>query len=452
MSTEKKLCLRDMPVCMTAATRIISYLQNNGWQSSFCDLAYYEQDLFKLVNKLRWLWALKFLELPELFNSRDLDSLVYFETDKENEKNNEISLPQICSLLSQKLNGTFDETFSELYSERSSFLMDSYLARLHGKYWSVGYAECVSTPCYSLFNDEDPDERISAYEQFFEKYAHKAVNLSDPEEVSNLRGFFWYIVHCFWFYYNDDSIIDEILDYLIYNVPSIYSEFSDEMNCRSYFGRNGMTYGDEVRDNLLSGIGSFIDGSYLDVSAADDVKEALDKEKWERIIIRLLDIMYPNLSYMTTAQKLSFLKGFDYEPLKVYFSNISYTIGSCDLCVLESRAMGFFMEHDRDYFNDIPIEIKNNLAVFYDALNAYYPAETIFPYTKDYRTAGNSLVLNGTFMVYLIAGTGMSYGVDAYYHETPDADLTMPDLEGIVLLQWADKLYDAIKTTKKEGE
>ncbi len=70
-----------------------------------------------------------------------------------------------------------------------------------------------------------------------------------------------------------------------------------------------MTYGDKVRDNLLSGIGSFIDGSYLDVSAADDVKEALDKEEWERIIIRLLDIMYPNLSYMTTAQKLSFLKG-----------------------------------------------------------------------------------------------------------------------------------------------
>ena len=51
------------------------------------------------------------------------------------------------------------------------------------------------------------------------------------------------------------------------------------------------------------------------------------------------------------------------------------------------------MEHDRDYFNDIPIEIKNNPAVFYDALNAYYPAETIFPYTKDYRTAGNSLGL-----------------------------------------------------------
>ncbi len=45
MSTEKKLCLRDMPIYMTAATRIISYLQNNGWQSSFCDLAYYEQDL-----------------------------------------------------------------------------------------------------------------------------------------------------------------------------------------------------------------------------------------------------------------------------------------------------------------------------------------------------------------------------------------------------------------------
>lgn len=86
MSTEKKLCLRDMPIYMTAATRIISYLQNNGWQSSFCDLAYYEQDLFKLVNKLRWLWALKFLELPEMFNSQNLDSLVYFETDKENKK------------------------------------------------------------------------------------------------------------------------------------------------------------------------------------------------------------------------------------------------------------------------------------------------------------------------------------------------------------------------------
>ncbi len=83
MSTGKKLCLRDMPVCMTAATRIISCLQNNGWQSAFCDLAYYEQDLFKLVNKLRWLWALKFLELPEMFNSRDLDSLVYFERKKK---------------------------------------------------------------------------------------------------------------------------------------------------------------------------------------------------------------------------------------------------------------------------------------------------------------------------------------------------------------------------------
>ena len=305
------------------------------------------------------------------------------------------------SLRAEKESGLWD---TEDLCCRSEYLSDAFISDFKGKYWDVSAWE--STGLFS----SDAEFESYFFEEFFKKYPDRVKTKENyPEFLGHMDDFLQGFLPSF--------CTSKILKYL--EKHDEYFIERDEEGTEKYV--------QDFSNDVLEQVISFLRFEY--------------DEESKQTAVSIMRTIYDFPEKISEEEIHHIVKALFDQPLMVNFNDACYC-GIIDYVVFKSFSLGFLLTQKQDYqFRGYDNELCKELEDFYKKFDEFQ--EPIFPYLK-YSACDIDVYYSENIYV---AGCYPELG--EYYGREENVTLTVPSLPDIVLLQWADELYDKCH---KEGE
>ena len=304
---------------------------------------------------------------------------------------------QCCSLLD-----------SDVYY-RSDYLPDRFIEQFRGTYWNVQAEE----NSLGLCSDGDP-----IAQEFLNEFFYEEVQYATEE---NMEVFFDTMKRYLSMFIGDEAC-EEAAQFLISKHRGIYID--TDADGKDFFKNDAYEFEYETLNALVD---------HMRFSSAG-----------KGILLSTAKSAYAFSAELTDEEILDVVEKLSDQPAMVQFNNLSET-GPLDYVILQSKSLGFLLWNEKVYkekFSFLPKRYMEELTQFYSVLPK---SGVIFPYHHFANARPSVYLSEKIYIVGLYAATGnlVPYASDA------EGCLSTPCLKDIVLLQWADKLYETIKRTEK---
>lgn len=294
------------------------------------------------------------------------------------------------------------------YCARSDYLPDSFIAGFGGKYWKVDSWE--SNGMYSC----DYDFTEYFIEDFFSKYEDRCVTEENLPE-------FWDVIRWLLSEFIPVDSIEPVVEHLeayVKKKPGLFYSCEES-------DKKTKVFRDDFGVELLEEVASF-----LRFNSSAGAKKA---------VIDGMRALYP-LQDICDEEIYGVYKALYDQPLMVQFNDCSCA-GITEYVLLVSRSLGYLYNHKDDYSSlGLCPETVKELSEFYEKLREI---GEVFPYCKEPSADIDTYCSED---VYVAGCYPLIWGS---YNINESVDMTIPSLPDILLLQWADELYEKILSEKK---
>jgi len=343
-----------------------------------------------LWRKIFWYLALKEVNKTDLFQK--LDNICLFPSKRVD---NALSVFEVIPrALDAEDEGCLYSEEERMCCFRSDYIPDSFIGHFRGKYWSVSTWE--SNAMYS--QDFDLEENI--FEEFFSRYPDRIVTEENfPEFLEQMNALIGIFL--------PEVCIEPVLEFL---------KLHDELFLERNMANGQPVFLEEVVDDVIEKVITFL---RFDVKAKDIVISGFRK------IYEVPDCVSDEALY-------SIYKALYQQPLMVNFNDHLYA-GPVDYTILMSISLGFLYKQKDTYRQCYSAELCRELNSFYETIEEM---DVIFPYHK---FGGCDIDVCCLEHIYV---AGCYPVMNDYCGVEENADLSIPSLPDIVILQKADELYE----------
>lgn len=344
-----------------------------------------------LWRKLFWYFALTETGCHKLFSK--LDDICLFPKKKVRKIR---SIYDTIPRALQAQEGVSVYSATDMYC-RSDYLSDAFIAGFKGKYWEVTTWE--SDGYYS--SEADLDSYF--FEEFFSLY---------PDRVKTEENYPIFTAHLYDFLgcFLPNEISSLVLEHLEEHTAS-FLDIGDDGKVK---------YCQDFTYDVLEEVVSFL---------------RFGKTKNSRqAAVSVMRAVYNFPESIADEELIRIVKKFYDQPLCVNFNDSCYC-GIVEYTILKSFSLGFLLTQKETYREKGYTEtLCAELEEFYKEFDKL--GEVVFPYLKYGRCDVDVYFSENIYAAGCYPKTGDSFGQDE------NVELTVPSLPDIVLLQWADELYD----------